>query len=446
MHFNDLEKRLKKFFFNHKTKINLNQKIYIKNDVLDFFEQQKYRQNKWKMFLFPKTSILAFSIVSVFVFFNLFPFGNNALHAGKIMPKFGPVEIVRDGKTLLVNSEMALEIGDFIKIGNSAEAEILFPGKFSAIAKKQTKFRIIDEASLFLEIGEIDKKTINGGEISTTRGFVRSTSGAQFRVSVSESGETKIINKKNKITVFDWNEGSSDLKGGEEIQLRTDTFLSENEKMPNDLSLSFSQIMAIKSKLLIARTKLLTGFEKSIEGDKYNSEKDFSSADKTFRSIVQILSSERNLKIAKRKNLDSIRLKEVFIRLMAKTEDEQLLTETKALETLFEIIKENKSRLAFGKETSGVITFDRFLLIDRIFKFGNESQKKLSNTLKEKYVISFLRKIQNEQLKIDQISVLNEEIKKLPKTKLALNFLQQVEELFAPDLAGILQEKIEYMF
>jgi hypothetical protein len=448
MHFNDLEKRLKKFFLNQKNGIDSSQKARIKMEVFDSFEnKQKNLQRGWGRLFSQKISLTAFALSSVFVFFNFFPFGDNYLHAGKIMPKFGPVEIIRDGKTLLVDEEMILEVGDFVKIGNSAEAEILFPDKFSAIAKKQTQFRVVDEDSLFLEVGEIDKKTIKNGEISTNRGFVRSTSGAQFRVSVSESGETKVVNSKNKITVFDWNEGSSDLKAGEEIQLRTDTLLTkDNEKPPNDLSLSISQIMAIRSKLLIARTKLLTGSEKSIDGDKYAAGKDFSSADKTFRSIVQILSSGRNLKIAKRKNLEAIRLNEVFIRLMAKTEDVKLLTETKALETLFEIIRENKSKIAFGKEKSGVTAFDRFLLIERIFALGTPTQQKLAYVLKERYAISFLRKIQNESLKIDQISVLNEEIKKLPKTGLVQEFLEMTKDLLAPDLAEILQEKIEYIF
>ncbi len=446
MHFDDLEKRLRKFFSHQKNSLDPTRKTPIKEEVLNAFSRPKNEQKFWKRFFFPKTSIVAFAAASFFVLLSFFPFGNSDLRAGKILPKFGPVEIVRDGKTLLLDAEMTLEIGDFVRVGNSAEAEIIFPNSFSAVAKKQTQFRVIDDNSLFLEIGEINKKTIKDGKISTNRGFVRSTPGAQFSVLVSESGETKIVNAKNKITVFDWNEGSSDLKAGEEIQLRTDTLLTEDYSMPSDLSLSISQIMAIRSKLLIARTKLLTGFEKSIDGDKYKAEGDFSSADRTFRSIVQILSSDRNLNIAKRKSLNVIRMNEVFIRLMTKTEDEKLLTETKALETLFEIIKENKSKLAFGAEKSGLIAFDRFLLLDRIFALGNETQQKLAHVLKEKYAISFLRKIQNESLKIDQISMLNDEIKKLPKTTLAREFLEKVEDFLAPDLAEILGEKIEHVF
>jgi len=446
MHFDDLEKRLRKFFSSQKNTPDASRKTPIRVEILDAFANQS-QKGFWHNFLFPKTSMAAFAMASVFVLFSLFPLGNSDLNAGKILPKFGPVEIVRDGKTLLVDAETALEVGDFVRIGNSAEAEIFFPGKFSAVAKKQTQFRVVDDNSLFLEIGEINKNTIQEGEISTDRGFVRSSPGSQFSVLVSESGETKIVNTKNTITVFDWNEGSSDLTAGEEIQLRTDTLFSGEEGfVPNDLNLSIAQIMAIRSKLLIARTKLLTGFEKSIDGDKYAAERDFSSADRTFRSIVQILSSERNLKITKRKNLDVIQLNEVFVRLMDKTEDEKLLTETKALETLFKIIRDNKSKLAFGAEKSGSTSFDRFLLVERIFELGDENQQKLAHVLKEKYAISFLRKVQNESLKIDQISTMNDEIKKLPKTELAREFLETVEKFLAPDLAEILGKKIEHVF
>ena len=448
MGFEDLERQLKKILKTQKVSTDPSVRARIRMQILEKFAEH-YQSDPnpfWKRIFAPKTSILAFAAVSIFILFNAFPVIGNKLSAGQIVPKFGLVEIVRDGEIILVREKTPLRIGDTIRVGNRAEAEITLPEKFISTAKTRTELRVVDRGKLFLEQGALENQVVRGGEISTNRGMIKSFPGATFEVTVSESGETRIVLKKNQVSVTGWQNGEIMLREGEELRLRTDTKLLARE-MPQDLKLSTAQLLAIRSKLIIARTKLLNGIEKSLaRNDDRSAEKDFRSAQKTFLSIVQVLKSSRNLEITKRENIDLIKNHEVFARLSQKIDDVTLLTEVQALETLFGLIETNHTSTAFSIPRTSVKSFDRFVILDRIFQLGTPQQRKLGEALKQRYVIAFLRKVLNEELKIDQVSILNQGIAELPKTKIARDFLVRVKNLFAPDLAALLNEKIESVF
>ena len=190
----------------------------------------------------------------------------------------------------------------------------------------------------------------------------------------------------------------------------------------------------------------MTAVDHKISSEENAAHGDLASAKRTYQSIVQVLYSSRNLEISRRKNLDTIRIGEILPMLKEKTGNSQILLEAKAIESLFAILQNNYNRLTFVPPASGVITFDRYVLLKRLFAFGTDVQKNDGNVLLQKYAVAFLRKVQNEELRIDQISVLNNEIAKLPKNEFSHEFLTRVKSLFAPDIANILGEKIENIF
>ncbi len=445
MGFEDLEKVLRTLFKNAEIPHSTEQRERIRFQALEAFSQRREPVPFMKRFFSPRISTAAFAAVSFLVLFNIAP--GKFLSAGELHPKFGPVEVLRGDDIILIDKAFSLKKGDVIRVGNNSEAEIIFPNKFTSTVKSSSQLKVVQKDSLFLEKGTLEGVSEKDGKISTQRGVISSPSESMFRVLVSESGETYVINlsQASPLTVFDWKDGEMKLLAGEELRLRTDTALV-NREIPEDLKLSLAQIQAIGAKLIIARTKILTGAEKLLAGETRGGEEDLASAKKSFQSIVQVLEASRNLQIVKRKYIDNIPLTEVVQRVAEKTDDLALLQEARSVEVLWELVERNKSSLSFGFEKTGVPSFDRFVLLDRLFSLGAGKEPYFGEVLKQRYVVSFLQQIQNNELRIDQISLLNAEIEKLPRNELARNFLERVVVLFPPDLSTMLEEKIENTF
>jgi len=141
-------------------------------------------------------------------------------------------------------------------------------------------------------------------------------------------------------------------------------------------------------------------------------QKDLTSAQKSFRSIVQVLKSDRHLNILRRTNPELIKNESVHQALSEKTDDSRLLTETKAIEFLFALSTGNELSIFLPKGDS--VFFSRYVLIDQIFDQGPAEYQVYAQALKNEYVIGLLRKVINQESKAAQVSLLREEIAKLP--------------------------------
>lgn len=452
MSFEDLENRLKKFFnfFCETPEEALKNRIRTK--TLEVFNRKKQQQTKIRWMIFRQKLSLSFSlvlIVSVLGFIN-FPFSQKEekeVVAGKIEITFGPVELIRGNKSFLVKDSSDILVGDLVKIGNNGEAKLTLTNQLVAIAKDKTQFRITDKDALFLKEGFLTNEVFRGAEIATDRGFVKSANGSSFEVVVSETGETTVSPNKNLVKVYDLNEGQIALSAGDKIVLRSDTQLSETKTFAtNDLKLSNSQLASIYAKLVITRTKLLTGVDKLLVDNKKEALRDISSSQKTFVSITQVLQTTREMELARRKNLKNLSVEFVLEKMSQRTENTRLLAEIKAVETLFTILSQNRGKIAFSPQKAGVESFDRYSTLRNLISLGSEQQQTESHLLLQKYAVNFLRKVQNSELRIEQISVLNSEIDKLPKTPVAKEFLAEVDQLLPSDLSEILEEKIDHLF
>lgn len=129
-----------------------------------------------------------------------------------------------------------------------------------------------------------------------------------------------------------------------------------------------------------------------------------------------------------------------------KTSDSHLLAEIEAVKSLFDILSQNRGKIAFSPQKSGVESFDRYSTLRNLLSLGSEVQQEKGQLLLQKYTVNFLRKVQNSELRIDQISVLNSEINQLPKNEVAQDFLTEVGLILPKDLSEILDEKIEHIF
>ncbi len=447
MSFDDLKRKLKLFFVSTAEPIDLNLKQKIKVKITESFIRQRNKKIRTMISLWRYRFSFAFSL---FLIVGSLGFLQSSLRdqhlvAGEILPINGPIEIIRGTESLFVEDPVQVFVGDIIKTGSHGEAKISIPNEFVTIAKNKTQFRITNKKALFLDKGTLNNSALRGIEIATDRGFVKSSPGSAFDIIVSETGETEITQKKNAVQVFDLWDGKISLTEGEVVKLSSDTQL-KNTKLPANLNLSNSQINSIIAKLAISRSKILTGVEESIINNNKNARSNFLSASKTFRSIVQVLLTSREMEIARRKNLKDISVNDVYSSMESRIKNPKLLSEIKSVETLFTILTENKGKLLFKSKHTGVESFDRYLTLKNLISLGTDTQQQLTTPLLQKYVENFLRTIQNKELRIEQIALLNQEINKLPKNKIAHEFLNKTKKLLSPELSDILEEKIEKYF
>lgn len=447
MSFSDISQKIKSFYQISQCVVDRDIKQGIKYQSLSIFKSQKQAKNKMIIALWRYRFSFAFSLFFIvgIIGFLQSSVRDQQLWAGELQPTMGPIEIIRGQETLFVENPVDVFVGDVIRTGNRGEVKISIPHEFTSIAKNRTQFRITNKKTLFLDKGTLENKSQKTLEVATDRGFIKGTPGGEFEITVSESGETEVFPHKNFVQIFDLWDGKLVLKPGEAIRLRSDTRLTNNDVL-DDLKLSNAQINAIKSKLTIARTKIVTGIENSTIGENTLAMKDFKSAEKTFLSLTQVLKTSRELEISRRKNLNNLDIEIVYIEMESRLDDPTLLREIKALETLFSILSQNKGKLAFAPQNTEVEAFDRYITLQKLIELGTPYQQQLSHIMLDKYVVNFLRKIQNKELRIEQIAMLDTQIDKLPRNKESRQFLYKVQDLCSAEFAEILGEKIRYRF
>ena len=450
MGFEDLEKRLKNFFQGQQKPADPALYSRIREEALLEFRRQKTPWHQSLLGTFSRSQRVKMTIgtlASLALIFNFLPF-NAQIWAGEITNAQGLVEVLRENKIEIITKNTKLQVGDIVRVGNNAEVEIHLPKNFISTATSKTEFRVLDQDSLFLSKGHLSSratKKSENAEISTTRGLVRSEPGALFDVYVSESGEVHIVVEKAAVSVLDPLDHETTLRTGEELRLRTDTRLADKFDVPNDLSLSTTQLLAIESKLLITRTKVLGAVEKKVSGQKSNYQEDLASAERTFRSIVNVLNASRHLEIGKRVNTDLIKNSDVSKAVAEKTNDIEIIEDVRAIEALIKVVTEKENYLAFSVPQTASLSYNRFVLLERIFQLGTPKEQTYGKVLKARYVHNFLRDVTLPTLKLDQVSVLNEKIGRLPNTLSATQFLREVQENLDLDLAKLLEEKIATM-
>lgn len=436
MGFEKLQKRLQEFFLAETAfSADRAQKVRIHERTLaEFTKKTPHRSWTW---LWRSNWIRSATLGAIIL--SLLPIFGSEHSAGALLPT-GLVEVVRDGKTFVATEETPLRVGDQILVGNKSKAEIQLKKALKTTAGERAEIRIPQNDSLFLVKGSLDGD-ISGGSIQTDRGTINSAQPASLNVSVSESGEARIRPIKNDIWVTSWNQDKALIAAGEELRLQTDTQLPP--EMPEDLRLSSSQILAIRSKLLMARTKALNSIEARMHQKNDEALSELESAERTFRSIAQVLKSSRNLQVLRRENLDLIKRDEVLSRLAKRTERENLLENAYAVDTLLKIV-EKKRDPQFSTIDSGLLIFNRYVLLQRLFAPLPTELRAQGWILQKQYIAALAQQITNaaspEKEMISAVSM-------IPQSGAGRQFLQQVQRLLSSKeqqaFLGALLEKWE---
>lgn len=432
---NITEKKVQEFFARIAEKpTNIEKKEAIRHATLSQFKETSH-QLSWisalthlwdkKTFRYTSTGASLALVLGVFSFF-----GQNSI-AGNIEPTIGDITLIQDGQTHIIRERTPIRVGDIIHVPDGAKAELTLSKKINTTLTPETEVRVVDAKNLFVSQGRVENQVLGKGKITTARGTIHPETGAHFAVEVSEAGETKVVLKEKSAEVVDWLDGRMVLHAGEQIQLRTDTQKLSDITVP-DLKLSFSQVEAIRAKLIIARTKFFTAIEKNPAKPNAG---DIASAEKTFRSIVQVLKSDRQLNILKRTNPEAVKNEDVFNTLQSRTNDQSLLKEVRATEKLFAVFQKGDFH-SLSVPTKDSRFFNRFSLIDQIFV--NEKSQEFSEILKDSYVALLARKIINIQNPEEQLKTTAEEVQKIPQNGLGKSFRSKLSSHIDPYLPGVL--------
>lgn len=372
------------------------------------------------------------------------PFLGNQV-VGQIESRGGVVEIIRGDESLLVAGSEALRVGDWVRVGHRGQAHIT-TDYFASDIEEGSWLKLERPNTVFLDKGRMLSTHWQTAQIKTNRGVVKSGDGGEVAVEVLETGETHVLPSRQRVAIFDLNNGKLLAQAGEKVVLRSDTVLNQSAEGPTDLELSNAQIEAILGKLVITRTKALTGIENMLQGERDRAHLEIMSAEQSFRSIVQILDNSRDMTISRRLNLDSITVGAVLPALVVKTDRADLLTEAYALEQLFTVLAQNKNSVAFAPVDTQVAAYNRYVLLQHMASMGNPTQAAALNTLADNYVVSLLRKVQQSPIKIEQLAYLNQQVDALPLNEDSQKFLMALKGHLSPDLASALGEKIDYLF
>jgi len=125
---------LQQFFAHYAAEIDRQQQARIHEYVFEQFQKEKKSQSVWSWLRIVKeTPHLKFgSVAAALLLFvgGTALFGGNSI-AGEIEPKFGAVEIVRDGKTHIVRKRTSIKVGDIVRVADG-NAELTLPQKITS--------------------------------------------------------------------------------------------------------------------------------------------------------------------------------------------------------------------------------------------------------------------------------------------------------------------------
>lgn len=446
MSFNDLEQKLKQFYQRvENPRLSPQSKRRIQYEALEALRNKKAHHHISVMG-FLGTWLRSFKWKPTVAFAALVLVAGNLLGqkpTTTLMSVEGLVTVYREGTSHLVTDSFVLEPGDLIETASSAKGQILSDGHFLASLGSNAEVRYTLKHDLFVTQGDVLADLWKSGKILTDRGVIQTENIGQVRVRVSPTGETKVVLQKDNAYVQDWQKSKQVLAVGDEIRFRTDTVLA-NVEIPEGLSLSLDQILALRSQLAISRTKAVNALEQLALRNPEQAAKQLASAEKSFRGSIQVLHSDRSLSVGSHKDVSVFSNSDVLVMMKERKADDNLVQEAQALSQLFALM-ENESPL-FTEDFTGLNTFDRYRMLDNAFALGGDESGELGEILKQKYAVAFLQDIQNQELSVTQQKVLDQHLALLPQTATASEFLDRVAAMSDPNLAKLLQQKRKARF
>ncbi len=441
----DLKTALRSFFARYK-RPDRDVQLRLKDEAMASFRAAQNRQalHQWVFWRRASFALMMVMTVTVLGFFTS-TFTPNKVKAGTILAEYGPVEVIRGEESFLVRDEADIFVGDLVRVGTRGEAKLNLLNQGVSTIEEKTHLIVTDVDALFIEKGRLASEAFRGVEVATDRGMIRTTPGARVSFEVSETGQTKIVPEKNVVEVFDLHDGQALLTQGEELTLHSDTQLSLLPR-PSSALLNEAQIEALQAKLVITRTKLIGAIEAQLAGRFQDAADEFVSAENSFKSLTQVLLTSRQVEIARRKNVTEIDVSQVYDQLSSRVNHAGILTEVASLTEAFAYFQNQAYPSGVTVANTGDNNLDRYLLLKRLADRAGGAAQIAFNDLASKYIVNFLRPIQDQPLLADQIAILQEKISVLPANADTYYFLRRVGQKMSPDLRAVMDQELTTRF
>lgn len=436
MSFEDLSQKFRQYFSQKSPKINRQKESFLKEEVL-----WKYRRERdkplfsfyWWRWRFQ--GVAAMLLLGVGINYIVLPGFQNNVVAGTIDPQSGLIEVIREGKPFVVEDITEIQVGDMIRTGNKSLAMLHLRNGSVAQTDGRSDVKIQDKNALYLQQGVLLKagKDIT---VATERGVIKAREKAEFLVAVSETGETRVASKKKPLEITNYYQESVKLPEGTTLTLKSDTRFLDLKPVPRDLALSKKQIKNIEGKLEITRSKLVAGIEDFTYGNYEKAENNFALAQKSYRSILQVLSADRQTHIAFRKNIEDISIAEVQIAVQEKTGERGLIEKIEATAAALTILEHNRGNFAFSPSGTDLTNFDRYAWVSYFADLGQEQQSQKAQKLSASYVAQTAREIykMNESAE-DYLSFV---VRSVEEHELGAQFLQSLKPLLTEELQDLI--------
>ncbi len=436
MSFDDLKSGIRTFLRQKSKTAHPVQKMRVRERFNFVLAQQTSPFNYyWGVFSFYfQKSFTGFAFLAILIFSGVIqaPFLPNQV-AGKIKSLSGVVEIIRGDERFLVRGETDLFVGDSVIVGHRGKAEIESDHVNSQLVEG-SEIEIQEGNDIFLKRGYVKSETLKENNIKTERSLIQNPLGSAVEVYVSETGETTVFPLKNLVKISDSYEGQVELGEGEKLKISSDTRLVAEKKEVLDLNFSNQQLNEILGRLAISRTKLLKGLDLMVQGKRKEAFKSFVASEKSYLSIVQVLHTSRELKLLVPQNTKIIESENIHKMLLDKVENIEILTESKALNLVFEILEREQYSLGFGVVNTKSENFNKYTLLQYLVGMVEGEEKELLEYLANNYVIATLQNILIDEDKIAQSARLKKEFSKISLNKYGAKYKKALKEMLPENL------------
>lgn len=436
----NFEKALQKYY--QELKIPEKNYQHIHTKILKSYKR-KYYQNLWLSVWSWKRWLVGSPLLAGFAFYLLQGvLQPSPVVAGKLEATYGPVEVIRGEASFLVQDPINIYVGDQVRVRSNGAAILKLPNQAISEIAPSTTLKINELDSLYLAQGKINQQALRGLNVYTDRGIVRSQPGSQYAIEVGETGETRVATLDKAVQVFDLFDGEQMVPSGQELALRSDTRL-------NGASLSVFQEQNeadVAALLNITRSKLVEGLKHLTNGQKSQAEKHFISAQKSYLSLAEISLTKREFLIREKSLRQQQAFDEVIEALRDKNISTQTVAEALAVKHVLEIIRDQRYNLGFGPANTDVVEYDRLVLISQVLSLDPTIKQQFYDVFVRSYAENFLRRIDNEPLKLDQMVLLKQELERLPQNRTSKVFLQTVLDLSSGSLQEALKEQFDLLF
>lgn len=346
----------------------------------------------------------------------------------------GLVEIKRDGTSLVVTEETAVQLGDVIQTGNGASALDFATDAFSAHIEARSAFSLDGVDMVQLQEGVFMIETQQEVELLLPLVKITAPAAAVLRLDVSPTGASTIAVQSGLVSLRQTNT-AFELTAGRSVRIDSDTNLTQLFADTEDVTvISRTEEQAIEQRLLLVQSRFVASLKAYSKGENREALKLQQAASDRLRSLPRMFDPLADS--------DSITYAGVLQRLRdADASDRVVAWASGITEAL--VALESEEGWARFPLPEGPDAFIEYVLLSEFF--STRAISKLSREqLLAPSVDQFVRGVQASRLRSERAYVLRSELKTIDKkSKYAILFVTALQPYLPSDLALIITEYLD---